>query len=863
MQQLSTCWPRGALSCQRLTRPPLNPSPLRQATAVRADIEAYARKTARHATGGSGGRERQPRESQKAAASAFAAAIRTHQSPADLAGGCTRARLCAITKEHTAGLGSQLNVLAGQLLWAMREGCVLVQAPSLRLSMVNPRACAAQRWECYFEPLSLCQAAADAAPAGSVRAVSGEWQVVSHVGHAREAYGLRSELRITAELLRYVMRPNARLARAIDGWRGELRLGSEDGASPPRVAVHVRHGDKREGDRHSNVCYVRYAQRAAQVLGATVVHLSSDDPAAYAAFEALEARPMRVAAIPLDAFLHSADSEDHHAAFAFYRRSKERAGVNSTVDWPKDKDDGVTLLATLFLMAEAEFVVAKFSSNWGRLLYPMAAWRHWPPRPLLDINANTWFSGAYPSRPKFHEGVCGCACPGCARGDCRSDRAIALDNLAWWTQSGLHYDVHTTDMSAALIHAEAKKTRTDAIATPALWDEARCGAIAGAAAAIQHAATTGSTFGGDVSDAAIASFQGATEALTSESATEYAHKTGWAKVREDAPTGATAISLIERAVADHQSPESCSGAQKCVAVCEAGASATDCLASLPWHLLTALEEGCVLSLVEGSPLAALIQPLTPCGDISADVAEVEEISRPKPYRGLRYARRRFKVASELAIAAGALRYALRPSSTLAKTLDAREREAYGDTAGLRVGVRLSSNASGGSRHEDQCATATALRLAMILGAESVGVSAPDDAAHAFVAEAAAGTLRVGRLATSGAEPRGEYERVLTETLLLARADVLVGRVNEPPDRLALVASAAHGRAGWPPHWHDLNGALWHAAASHAARPVFHEDNCGCLCPSCTLRFTCGYQGPDRVGVEGVIGWRKACSRSLS
>ena len=235
MQQLSTCWPRGALSCQRLTRPPLNPSPLRQATAVRADIEAYAQLTAWHATGGSGGRERQPRESQKAAASAFAAAIRTHQSPADLAGGCTRARLCAITKEHTAGLGSQLNVLAGQLLWAMREGCVLVQAPSLRLSMVNPRACAAQRWECYFEPLSPCQAAADAAPAGSVRAVSGDWEVRSRVGHAREAYGLRSELRITAELLRYVMRPNARLARAIDDWRGELRLGSEDGASPPRV----------------------------------------------------------------------------------------------------------------------------------------------------------------------------------------------------------------------------------------------------------------------------------------------------------------------------------------------------------------------------------------------------------------------------------------------------------------------------------------------------------------------------------------------------------------------------------------------------------------------------------------------------
>ena len=200
--------------------------------------------------------QRQFEETYEDVRAKLVADIRDLQEPGD----CRSAKYLACQIEHRqCGFGCQLHALTDCMVAAVLARRTAVLLPD-RLSQYGPEC--GHQWECFFLPISSCQAHAAAVERSA-------WQPFDpHRPHLQYAYYMRwgedpyrapdyvkviesprfdaaapkpnAACLISGALLTWVLRPNARLTGAIAARRQQLQM---EGVKFD-VAVHVRRTDK-------------------------------------------------------------------------------------------------------------------------------------------------------------------------------------------------------------------------------------------------------------------------------------------------------------------------------------------------------------------------------------------------------------------------------------------------------------------------------------------------------------------------------------------------------------------------------------------------------------------------------------------
>eukprot|EP00667_Euglena_gracilis_P011792 EG_transcript_12058 len=301
-------------------------------------------------------------------------AVQRFAARQQLTAGCGR---LLVWRPWGAGLGSNLRMLVQALGTAIWHGRPFVE-PKYSTYYANPTACPEQtHFGCYFQPIHNCSPPPPTAvcslrelrmrncgagdsrnPLCASNKASRWWQT----GGAGPAFAaLAKRLRVPPavldkELLRWVMRPNARLAAAIEGHRRRLGL-------PRRyVSLFMRSGNRfraadEGGRRLPNATTVaEYTHAVAALLQVTAVFLSTDDPALSADIATcLAGLGLTPAQIPHDAFPSAASvpgqcMEDFLPEFYANHSASPH-------------DEGLQMLATMHLLAGGRAVVAVGSNR--------------------------------------------------------------------------------------------------------------------------------------------------------------------------------------------------------------------------------------------------------------------------------------------------------------------------------------------------------------------------------------------------------------------------------------------------------------------------------------------------------------------
>lgn len=314
----------------------------------------------------------------------FAVGLERWQNPAV----CDSKTPLMLFQQQRSGLGSQLNVLKDTMLNALAKGHVFSLA-NYTLVYVNPIRCASSGFECYFEPISNCTPIdASALPSSRIKCLGNRKDMtgrelstaLARLTAIEHMVPLGRELSSTwlrAQLMQYVMRPNAQLLANIV--RMEKLLGFDASVYETALAVHVRHGDKSsEAKLHS---FEEYMNRIGYIHagngGISTIFLGSDDQNATERMQGLldSSRPrmhdIRLVVMPPDMFVTSSSEY-----LARQRRPSKNARKQVISFYHKlgpdlsaELDEGMALLTQIFIMVRCRFVVGTFSSNIGQLIY--------------------------------------------------------------------------------------------------------------------------------------------------------------------------------------------------------------------------------------------------------------------------------------------------------------------------------------------------------------------------------------------------------------------------------------------------------------------------------------------------------------
>lgn len=266
---------------------------------------------------------------------------------------------------HRGGLGSQIHALSNRLLLAIYRGAPLVLDTSARSNYSTSgraselfdlptiektkKIVASSSPECSFRVNEQCFWSVYALPRNDD--ASGAQKLRSDPSRAFLEF-------LSSESVRYVTRRRRRSAV-----EGET---SSSSCSPRTLAVHVRRGDKREGDRHGDDLFVRRIAGLVRRFGYDRVLLGSDDPSSFVRFRAR---------LP---FLHWVWAEE----------SDDEDGPSET---GKTRSTGAFLLERTRTMAKCGGFLGTLSSNLGRLVYE------------LQGDVGVWEKGASNFPPAFFD----------------------------------------------------------------------------------------------------------------------------------------------------------------------------------------------------------------------------------------------------------------------------------------------------------------------------------------------------------------------------------------------------------------------------------------------------------------------------
>ena len=354
-----------------------------------------------------------------------------------------------------------LRRLAMSLVHATLDGCTFVpQWPTSQLSSLNTGAALQKacrdgnrtRYECYFLPLSHCNAtkSTDFLP---ISESSDDLVLVA------ERTGLRSELLVMGTALAFVMRPQPELRSAVEYYGNRLGL-SEPGARHRRIAMHLRRGDKyslhpKHMKNHSwrihPDSFAIWGQRIAAIMGADHVLYMTDDRVIN--MTARSGNLFRLAPAPhaCSPSTHQprniGEMNNHNKVPA--SEAYKRIVAHPEVWGPKMRDiasksgcgtelwadDGIQFFAGVLLLAQCAAFIGLQISNVGSASVELMATQHFPPasydvlndvpRGMFLSDERVWINGIHnvaSLRPIEHERL--------ARGDGATTRGC-------WSCTGL------------------------------------------------------------------------------------------------------------------------------------------------------------------------------------------------------------------------------------------------------------------------------------------------------------------------------------------------------------------------------------------------------------------------------------------
>lgn len=296
-----------------------------------------------------------------------------------------------------SGLGSQVMLLANQMLEVIQEGGVY-EVMNTSVSYVNPFGCHSGTWACYVHPLSDCSKSNAVAHETQKRHVScaayneSFWTAVGRSLTPPASPGVGVEFYL-AGMIQYLLRPSAYLHSHIVQARNRSQLRDHSDC----VALHARASGETQVDRsrlrnppHPAAGYAAFARQIAFSGGLTSFFVNSDLPSMVDQISE-ELRPWgSVYTMPRDMFplLSSTvkgreTSQDAHRLQAQLFSAQARHVPQANL-----ADEGAAMLAQIILAARCPRYIGSLASNVNRVA---AGLRLGHLDRIHDIDGGAWF----------------------------------------------------------------------------------------------------------------------------------------------------------------------------------------------------------------------------------------------------------------------------------------------------------------------------------------------------------------------------------------------------------------------------------------------------------------------------------------
>jgi hypothetical protein len=280
-------------------------------------------------------------------------------------------------------------------------------------------------------PISNCTRAVE--PKGSAskfRFLDTKYDLSRGLDRIANRTGLRSDVLVMGTLLSWCMRPQPELRTAVEWYGASLGFRADSGARHRHIALHMRRGDKYSlharhmGDhtwRAAPESFVTWGRRFAADIGAERVLFMTDDAKvdlANISGDLLRAPaprdclPSFIAAAAVRAGKGSAHTSaakglhtiSNHPELLAKHLSGRESELERKCGPPILMDEGIQLLAGIFLMAQCAAFVGTQISNVGSLVVELMATQRHPPifRDILNdahrvflSDERVWFGGVH------------------------------------------------------------------------------------------------------------------------------------------------------------------------------------------------------------------------------------------------------------------------------------------------------------------------------------------------------------------------------------------------------------------------------------------------------------------------------------